>query len=214
MTTWRSGGARVGQLSRGSAPARALQAPQTVSSAVRQPEAVPPEQPPLDEFRPPDSTESAAVAPPRGARRTSPVRRGVLAALATLTAALAILVLFVPSVFSTILRGSTFWPHSERYTALYFTYPNALVTHAGPRRTLPVTFTVESHEGTRRTYRYEVSIGRSTQTQHVVRTGTLILAPGNSSERTVDIRQVPPGRRLVEVRVVGTGTTISYWTTS
>lgn len=139
-------------------------------------------------------------------------RRVVTVALAAVTATLAILVLFVPAVFSAVLRGAGLWPHGDRYTALYFTQPNTPLGPSGAGTgLLPVTFAVESHEASRRTYSYRVSVGPSAQSQRVVATGELTLAPGHSRVETIELRRAPGPHRLVEVRLSG-GDTISYWT--
>ena len=148
-------------------------------------------------------------APP--SRRRMNLRRAAGLVLAALTTALAILVLFTPSVFSTVLRGAGLWPHGDRYTALYFSDPNALLGQSGAGAGLPVAFTVESHEAARRTYSFQVSVGRNADAQRVVRTGTLTLDPGRSRVESVQLRPSPERHRLVEIRLSG-GDNISYWT--
>jgi hypothetical protein len=144
-----------------------------------------------------------------GDRGRSRLRRITAIALTSVTAALAILVLFAPSVFSTVLRGGGLWPHGDRYTALYFTAPGALAQSPGPQ--VPVAFAIENHQGVRRTYSFKVTVGPGTRSQQVVRTGELTLAPGGSQVETVSLPRGAGRRRLVEVRLSG-GDTISYWT--
>ena len=132
-------------------------------------------------------------------------------ALTSVMASLLVLVLFAPSVFSTVLSGAGLWPHGDRYTALYFTRPRSLIQGSASRAQRPVAFAIESHEAGRRTYSFTVTAGRSAQSQQVVSTGMLTLAPGRSRVETVELPRAPRRNRLVEVRLSG-GDTISYWT--
>lgn len=139
------------------------------------------------------------------------LRRAATVVLAVVAAALTLLVLSVPSVFSTVLRGAGLWPHSDRYTALYFVQPSTVSGTTGPRSGLPVTFAVENHEAGRRTYSFRVTIGPNARTQRVLDTGTVTLAPGRLQVEAVQLRRAPRPRSLVQVRLSG-GDTISYWT--
>jgi len=146
-----------------------------------------------------------------GGRGRSTLRRITAIGLTSVTAALAILVLFAPSVFSTVLRGAGLWPHGDRYTALYFTQPGSLAQSSGSNLQLPVAFAIENHLGERRTYSFRVTVGPGPQSQRVVRSGVLTLVPGGSRVETVSLPRAAGRHRLVEVRLSG-GDTISYWT--
>src|SRR5205807_9457975 len=91
-------------------------------------------------------------------RRASRLRRGATIALAVVTAALAGLTLFTPSVFSTALRGAGLWPRGDRYTALYFTQPSTLLRPAAGGQ-LTVAFAIDSHQDGRWRYTHMVSVG-------------------------------------------------------
>ena len=140
---------------------------------------------------------------------------GVLMALST---AVVLLVLFVPSVFSSPLTRAGLIPHPDRYTALYFTDPRVVFVPPTKPRRIVFAFTVENHEAGTRIYRYRVTAGASNLGGVQVAAGALRVASGRAARQVVQVgqdvdgRTWPHGRVRVRVSLTGTPDAISFWT--
>jgi len=138
--------------------------------------------------------------------------------LMAVSVVLVLLVLFVPSVFSSTLRRAGLMPHPDRYTALYFADPEALVDLPANAGRIVFGFTVENHEAGTRSYGYRVTVGTTGVGGAQVAAGKLRVASGRAAVqvvqvgRGVDSRSWPRGRVLVRVVLTGTSDAISFWT--
>ena len=138
--------------------------------------------------------------------------------LMAVSAALVLAVLFVPSVFSSTLTRAGLIPHPDRYTALYFTDPEALVNLPANAHRIVFAFTVENHEAGTRSYGYRVTAGTSNLGGAQVAAGELRVVSGRAAVQVVQVgqdvdgRSWPHGRVRVRVTLTGTPDAISFWT--
>ncbi len=137
-------------------------------------------------------------------------RLGVL--LGAVSALLALVVLFAPSVFSSVLRNNGLLPHPDRYTALYFTNPGSLIPSPADRKQIVVAFTIENHEAQRQIYSYLVSVGRTNGVGAVLASGLVALAARHVASRVVRVARPMPGRLCVRISLTGVTQGISFWT--
>jgi hypothetical protein len=156
-----------------------------------------------------DATAPTVVADKSDVRGRWGRRLGVV--LASLAAVLALLVLFVPSVFSSVLSSNSLVPHPDRYTELYFTDPERVLNESDRRR-IVIPFTIENDGAQRWLYRYEVTIGAGGGTGVVVATGEVRVGPGQAVSQVVDIARRLRGRLRVQVTLPGVTSGILFWT--
>jgi hypothetical protein len=83
--------------------------------------------------------------------------------------------LFGPSLLNPLLRSAGLVPHPDRYTALYFSDPTALPVRHVRGEPMQFAFTIESHEASRRSFGYRISIGNGQASGETVAVGSVLL---------------------------------------
>ena len=111
-----------------------------------------------------------------------------------------VVVVLVLLVLQLVLKGAAarlgVVPRPQHYTELYFAspIPSAAPSDGHPLR---LTFVIDSHEGTRRTYDWSVVARRGT-TSSSLASGAVELAPSQTFRRTVGL----PGSKLERATLV------------